>query len=124
MVVSDQAPKSDALNAILCFSVSMRCVPRLDRVTGYMDLLLLEKVVSELSRSVIALAGVGSGGACFQHHSGETKFPAQELRSHLEDLYDFAFNEMDLRAWLERASEDGMGPFDLDHCLHGGHTRE
>jgi aspyridone synthetase (hybrid polyketide synthase/nonribosomal peptide synthetase) len=53
VVVSDQAPNSHALNAILQYSVSMQCVPRLDGVERYMDLVPLEKVIFELSDVVL-----------------------------------------------------------------------
>ncbi|KAM0441837.1 hypothetical protein ACHAQK_004775 [Fusarium lateritium] len=111
VIISDQAPNSDALNAILRFSVSMRCVPRLDRVKGYMDLVPLDKVVAELSESAISLAqGQSSAPIQFTHHSGGVKVPADKLREHLSDLYDVEFEELDMRQWLDRASEAGMDP--------------
>ncbi|KAF5663828.1 polyketide synthase [Fusarium heterosporum] len=111
VVVSDQAPNSDALNAILRYSVSMRCVPRLDRVKGFMDLVPLDKVVSELSEWTVRLAqGQSTASIQFKHHSGGIKVPAHKLREHLDDLYDVKFQEVGMREWLDLASEAGMDP--------------
>ncbi|KAF4988362.1 hypothetical protein FGRMN_9809 [Fusarium graminum] len=111
VVVSDQAPNSDALNAILRYSVSMRCVPRLDRVKGFMDLVPLDKVVSELSEWAVRLAQPQSTTAIqFKHHSGGIKVPAHKLREHLDSLYNVKFQEIDMREWLDLASEAGMDP--------------
>nr|ALQ32891.1 putative polyketide synthase [Fusarium poae] len=113
VVVSDQAPNSDALNAILRFSISMRCVPRLDRVEGYMDLAPLDKVVSEMSDSVIKLAQGQSEEAAsvqFKHHSSGVKVPASKLREHLEGSYGIQFEELELRQWMDLAAEAGMDP--------------
>jgi thioester reductase-like protein len=113
VVVSDKAPNSDALNAILRFSVSMRCVPRLDRVEGYMDLAPLDKVVAELSESAINLAQGQSGDVTsvqFKHHSSGVKVPASKLREHLQVSYGVEFEELELRQWMDRAAEAGMDP--------------
>lgn len=111
VVVSDQAPNSDALNAILRYSVSMRRVPRLDRVKGYMDLLPIEKLTSELFQSALTLAtGLQNARMSFRHHSGGAKVPADQLRGHLESLYNVEFEELDMRQWLDCASDAGMDP--------------
>ncbi|KAF4963991.1 hypothetical protein FSARC_8041 [Fusarium sarcochroum] len=116
VVIGDQAPNSDALNAILRFSVSMRCVPRLDRVKGYMDLARLENVVTELSEAAINLVQGQSSTSDnavpiqFKHHSGSVKVPADKLREHLEGLYNIKFKELEMGQWIERASEAGMDP--------------
>ncbi|WZH49426.1 putative PKS-NRPS protein [Fusarium acuminatum] len=116
VVISDQAPNSDALNAILRFSISMRCVPRLDRVEGYLDLAPLGNVVAELSETAIKLAQGQSSKPDtkallqFKHHSGGVKVPADKLRAHLSDLYNVEFQELEMKSWLERASESGMDP--------------
>jgi aspyridone synthetase (hybrid polyketide synthase/nonribosomal peptide synthetase) len=113
VVVSDQAPNSDALNAILRFSISMRCVPRLDRVKGYMDLAPLDKVVAELSEAAINLAQGQSDDIAsiqFKHHSSGVKVAANKLREHLEGSYGEGFEELELRQWMDRAAEAGMDP--------------
>lgn len=116
VVISDQAPNSDALNAILRFSISMRCVPRLDRVKGYLDLAPLENVVAELSETALKLAQGQSSRPDnkallqFKHHSGGVKVPADKLREHLSSLYNVEFQELEMKSWLERASESGMDP--------------
>ncbi|CEI70300.1 unnamed protein product [Fusarium venenatum] len=113
VVVSGQAPNSDALNAILRFSISMRCVPRLDRVEGYMDLAPLDKVVAELSEAAINLAQGQSGNVAtiqFKHHSSGVKVSASKLREHLEGSYGVQFEELELRQWMDRAAVAGMDP--------------
>lgn len=113
VVVSDQAPNSDALNAILRFSISMRCVPRLDKLKGYIDLVPLDKVISELSEAAINLAKDlcdDTSSIQFKHHSSGVKVPAIKLRQHLEAMHDVQFEELELRQWMDRAAEAGMDP--------------
>ncbi|KAH7139912.1 polyketide synthase [Dactylonectria estremocensis] len=112
VVVSEQAPNSDALNAILRYSVSMRCVPRLDRVEGYLDFGRVEKIVNEIADSALQLAQAGSQGQeiRFRHHSGGAKVPVREFRAHMENIYGGAFDEVDVTEWMRRAADAGIDP--------------
>ncbi|UKZ78777.1 putative Hybrid PKS-NRPS biosynthetic cluster [Trichoderma virens FT-333] len=114
VIVSENAPNSDALNAILRYSILMRTVPRMDNVEGYLDLAQLETVVAELLESVIHL---GSGQntndsteIVYKHHSGGVKVPTGELWSHLEQVYGVTFEEVDMKEWLRRAAQAGIDP--------------
>ncbi|KAL7809312.1 polyketide synthase [Trichoderma aethiopicum] len=114
VIVSENAPNSDALNAILRYSILMQSSPRMDNVEGYLDLAQLDTVVAELCQSVIQL---GSGrttqestNILFKHHSGGVKVPARELWSHLENVYGVTFDEVEMNEWLRRAARAGIDP--------------
>ncbi|PTB61706.1 polyketide synthase [Trichoderma citrinoviride] len=114
VIVSENAPNSDALNAILRYSILMQSSPRMDNVRGYLDLAQLDTVVAELCQSVIQL---GSGQSnqestdiIFKHHSGGVKVPATELWSHLEKVYGVTFDEVEMDEWLRRAAKAGIDP--------------
>ncbi|KPM44244.1 Polyketide synthase-nonribosomal peptide synthetase [Neonectria ditissima] len=112
VVVSERAPNSDALNAILRYSVSMRCVPQLDKVEGYLDFGRVEKIVDEIADSALQLAQAGSRGQeiRFRHHSGGAKVPVREFRAHMENIYGGAFDEVDVTEWMRRAADAGIDP--------------
>ncbi|KAF4449922.1 putative polyketide synthase [Fusarium austroafricanum] len=96
VVISDQAPNPDALNAILRFS--------------------LEDVLAEVSETAIKFArgqSSASGSTAsiqFKHHSGGIKVPTSVLCEHLQSLFKTKFQELGMREWLYRASEAGMDP--------------
>ncbi|KAF7560685.1 hypothetical protein G7046_g3448 [Stylonectria norvegica] len=120
VVVSEHAPNSDALNAILRYSVSMRCVPRLDRVQGYLDFGQVESVVDEIAAAAVQLVLADGDGEeqaqkskadiRFKHHSGGVKVPIKEFRSHMENIYGGSFDEVDVVEWISRAVQEGIDP--------------
>ncbi|KAH8171057.1 AMP-binding enzyme domain-containing protein [Sarocladium implicatum] len=123
VVVGDQAPNSDALNAILRFSLSMRCVPKLARLGGYIDFGRVEVIAEEIAQAALTLAeGQETYGVQFRHHSGGVKVPAGDLGRHLENLYGGEFDDVDMAEWMVRAAEAGMDPLItayLEGILHG-----
>lgn len=115
VLVSEQAPNSDALNSILRFSVAMRCVPSLpeDRARGYLDFGQVDKVVEEMAADVLKLVGerqVVSPTIAYKHHSGGVKVPIHEFRAHMESVYGGQFDSVDLSEWIARAVDAGMDP--------------
>ncbi|OAR02827.1 hypothetical protein LLEC1_01602 [Akanthomyces lecanii] len=115
VLVSEQAPNSDALNSILRFSVAMRCVPSLpqDRARGYLDFGQVDKVVEEMAADVLRLVGEGrdaSAAVAYRHHSGGVKVPIHEFRAHMEAVYGGRFDNVDLSEWIGRAVDAGMDP--------------
>ncbi|TFA97733.1 Polyketide synthase-nonribosomal peptide synthetase [Trichoderma ghanense] len=114
VIVSENAPNSDALNAILRYSILMQSSPRMDNVVGYLDLAQLDTVVAELCQSVIQLGSrqnkQESTDIIFKHHSGGVKVPASELWSHLEKVYGVTFAEVEMDEWLRRAARAGIDP--------------
>lgn len=116
VVVSEQAPNSDALNAILRYSLSMRCVPRLARVEGFMDFGQVDSVVDDIAKAALQLAAaygqnhVAAPSIRFRHHSGGVKTPASEFRNHMENVYGGKFEEAGVTEWMDRASQAGIDP--------------
>ncbi|ATY66088.1 polyketide synthase, putative [Cordyceps militaris] len=114
-LVSDEAPNSDALNAILRYSASMRCVPSLprERARGYLDFGQVDQVVEEMVGDVLGLVAEGrdeSPGVTYKHHSGGVKVPIHEFREHMESVYGESFESVDLSKWIAQAVDAGMDP--------------
>ena len=120
VVVSEKAPNSDALNAILRYSVLMRCVPRMKKVEGFLDFGQIEDVVDEITEAAIKLAQAESkpdghdqdfvATIHFRHHSSKVKVPVSEFRSRMEAVYGGDFEEADVADWMSRAVQAGIDP--------------
>lgn len=113
VVVSENAPNSDALNAILRYSVSMRCVPQLDKVEGYLDFGKVENIVGAIAEEALKLARAGQDDVAtiqFKHHSGGIKASVREFRAHMETIYGGSFEEVDATEWMRRAADAGIDP--------------
>ncbi|KAM3505085.1 hypothetical protein MY11210_008110 [Beauveria gryllotalpidicola] len=114
-LVSEHAPNSDALNAILRYSTSMRCVPSLPEhmAQGYLDFAQVDKVVEEMVGHVLGLAEERQQegpAVVYRHHSGGVKVPIHEFREHMESVYGGRFESVDLGQWIARAVDAGMDP--------------
>lgn len=125
-LASDQAPNSDAMNAILRYSRSMHCAPRLKRAEGYMDFAPIENVVASITDAALDLAmttrqplpknPMGDASwtkwaeITFRHHSGGIKSPMGDFKAHLERVYQGTFEEVDMQEWVVRAAQHGLDP--------------
>ncbi|KAM3552779.1 hypothetical protein ARSEF4850_007222 [Beauveria asiatica] len=114
-LISEHAPNSDALNAILRYSISMRCVPSLPehRAEGYLDFGQVDKVVEEMVGQVLGLADEPQQegpAVVYRHHSGGVKVPIHEFREHMESVHGGRFESLDLGQWIVRATDAGMDP--------------
>ncbi|KAL6713051.1 hypothetical protein ACLMJK_009447 [Lecanora helva] len=129
IVVGDQAPNSDALNAILRYSLQMRAVPRFEKAEGFMDFKAVGSVGEEIAQAAIDLANrnpplstsldtneqadneSSPPAVRFSHHSGGVKIPIGEFGAHMSKLHNSAdFATLDLRTWIARALEHGIDP--------------
>lgn len=116
-LVSDQAPNSDAMNGILRYSLSMRCVPRLRRAEGFLDFAPLDTVVGQIIAAAVKLALPAAAPVSpqreavrFHHHSGGIKTPFSQFRAHMETVYGHEFDEVDMEDWLVSAAQRGLDP--------------
>ncbi|XP_014554673.1 hypothetical protein COCVIDRAFT_39421 [Bipolaris victoriae FI3] len=114
ILVGDQAPNSDSMNAILRFSLLMRCVPTIRRGRGYIDFAPVENVADELVEAALQMArreqDANSSTVLFRHHSSKTKVPVNEFAARLEELYGGHFDAVDMREWIKRATAAGIDP--------------
>ncbi|KAF3491688.1 Polyketide synthase-nonribosomal peptide synthetase [Arthroderma uncinatum] len=120
VLVSEEAEASDALNAILRYSVLMRCVPRLETVEGYIDFRKADEIAAEIMYAALELAGVGTqhrrdredsfDAIQFRHHSSGTKVLADEFRGYMEEVHRCTFEEVDIATWMSRAIKAGIDP--------------
>jgi amino acid adenylation domain-containing protein len=114
ILVGDQAPNSDSMNAILRFSLLMRCVPTIKRGHGFIDFAPVESVADELVEAALRMArreqDTSSSTVLFQHHSSKTKVPVNEFAKRLEELYGGHFDAVDMREWIKRATAAGIDP--------------
>ncbi|KAK0120184.1 polyketide synthase [Cadophora gregata] len=116
VIVSEDAPNSDALNEILRYSVLMRCIPRMKRAEGYLDFGQVDTVVDEIVGTGLQLA-LGQHedrdmGASihFRHHSGKVKTPISQFQRHMENVYGGQFEAVDVTEWMDRATQAGLDP--------------
>nr|BBJ34510.1 putative PKS-NRPS [Alternaria solani] len=114
ILVGDQAPNSDSMNAILRFSLLMRCVPTIKRGRGYIDFAPVEQVGDDLVEAALQMAAgeqdAGTSQVQFRHHSSRTKVPVNEFAARLEELYGGHFDAVDLREWIKLATAAGIDP--------------
>ncbi|RYP79598.1 hypothetical protein DL770_006599 [Monosporascus sp. CRB-9-2] len=117
IMVGEQAPNSDSMNAILRYSLLMRSVPTIKRGRGYIDFAPVEKVADELVEAALRMATGEEDADCkdqskvlFRHHSSKTKVPVNEFGSHLEKLYGGHFDAVDMREWIKLATAAGIDP--------------
>ncbi|RAK81607.1 putative polyketide synthase [Aspergillus fijiensis CBS 313.89] len=122
VVIGDQAPTSDALNAILRYSLQMKAIPRFANVEGYFDFKRVEEVARELTTAAVEMsrhrgAGPQEEGSQqqqqqvrFRHHSSGNKVAFPAMVEHMRTLYGEEFAEMEFMEWIARALEEGMDP--------------
>jgi thioester reductase-like protein len=117
VVVGEQAPNSDSMNAILRFSLSMHCVPLLKRGRGYIDFAPADGVAAGVAQAGLRMAvkeedinTAVDGHVQFKHHSSNTRVPVDGFGAHLEKVYGGRFEELPMRDWMGRASAAGIDP--------------
>lgn len=129
IMVGSQAPNSDSMNAILRYSLSMRCVPRLQNGRGFIDFTRVENVAEEVMEAALRLVAPtssenpDSSGLQFRHHSSGTKVPVNGFAARLEELYGGHFDAVEMREWIKLASAAGIDPLItayLDAVLDSG----
>nr|WCQ76531.1 ApiD [Apiospora montagnei] len=111
--VGDQAPNSDSMNAILRYSLDMKCVPRLRRSRGYIDFTSVDDIAAGIVDAILLpnkSDGSEGGGVRFQHHSSNVRVPMDGFAEHLGKVYGGEFDELPMREWMGLASKAGIDP--------------
>ncbi|KAL2810746.1 hypothetical protein BJX63DRAFT_433986 [Aspergillus granulosus] len=131
VTISDQAPSSDALNAILRYSLLMKCVPSYAKMEGYFDFKNVDDVASELASAALSLALAdqltegGAVGIRYRHHSSHIKVPMDNVKGYLEEIHGCSFEELDIQQWIRNAVNVGMDPLIatyIESLVEGGNT--
>ncbi|EFE37496.1 nonribosomal peptide synthase, putative [Trichophyton verrucosum HKI 0517] len=107
----------DVVNNLLTYSRKMKIVPRFINWTGYLDLINVKYVASDIIESVLKL-GPASSPSCtgrykleFIHEGGEIVVPIQQLGEYLgKEAGGAAFETVTLDEWVARANESGINP--------------
>ncbi|KAK1749891.1 polyketide synthetase [Echria macrotheca] len=112
VVVGTQAPNSDALNAIIRFSMLMRKTPSFSNAEGYFDFQEVTVVGSDIAAAALALATDSGerGAVSFRHHSSGLKVPVSQFRQRMEETYGGVFEEVPAKEWITAATEAGIDP--------------
>ncbi|KAI8278246.1 Transcription factor lepE [Colletotrichum sp. SAR 10_98] len=110
IVVGDQAPNSDSMNAILRYSLQMKCAPLVTRVRGYIDFKPVDDVAVGIVESALMMAQRRTGGVSFKHHSSGVKVPVDKFREHLEQEYEGKFESVEMKDWVAKAGKAGIDP--------------
>jgi amino acid adenylation domain-containing protein len=111
IVVGDQAPNSDSMNAILRFSLLMRCAPLVKHGRGYIDFKPVDEVAANIVDAALRMTWGGIGEKVqFLHSTSGVKVPLDRFRDHLEKVYGGQFEAVEMREWIGRASKAGIDP--------------
>ncbi|KAI8268135.1 Transcription factor lepE [Colletotrichum sp. SAR11_239] len=110
IVVGDQAPNSDGMNAILRYPLQMKCAPLVTRGRGYIDFKPVDDVAMGIVESALIMAQRRSGGVSFKHHSSGVKVPIDKFREHLEQEYEGKFESVEMKDWVAKAGKAGIDP--------------
>ncbi|OQD63284.1 hypothetical protein PENPOL_c010G08089 [Penicillium polonicum] len=132
VVIGDQAPASDALNAILRYSLQMKCLPTFSHVEGFFDFKKVEEVAQDLISSAITMGRAREQAKAgdevkvrFRHHSSGKKVAFAAMAKHMEETYGEEFSEMEILDWIARALDEGMDPLIstyLESLVENGET--
>ncbi|KAI8180774.1 Transcription factor lepE [Colletotrichum sp. SAR 10_86] len=110
IVVGDQAPNSDSMNAILRYSLQMKCASLVTRARGYIDFKSVDDVATGVVESALIMAQRRTGGVSFKHHSSGVKVPVDKFREHLEQEYEGKFESVEMKDWVAKAGKAGIDP--------------
>ncbi|KAF4857120.1 Hybrid PKS-NRPS synthetase lepA [Colletotrichum siamense] len=110
IVVGDQAPNSDSMNAILRYSLQMKCAPLVTRGQGYIDFKPVDDVAMGIVESALIMAQRRTAGVSFKHHSSRVKVPVDKFREHLEQDYEGKFESVEMKDWVAKAGNAGIDP--------------
>lgn len=112
VVVGTEAPDSDALNAILRYSLLVQTVPSFGNVEGYFDFKDVHEVAHEIVEDAIALRLVKGEDPSvrFRHHSSGIRVSMAQLREHMEGMHKLPFEQIPLAEWIEKALHAGIDP--------------
>ncbi|KAI8296725.1 hypothetical protein K4K59_003908 [Colletotrichum sp. SAR11_240] len=110
IVVGDQAPNSDSMNAILRYSLRMKCAPLVTRGRGYVDFKSVDDVATGIVESALIMAQPRTGGVSFKHHSSGVQVPVDKFREHLEQEYEGKFESVEMKDWVAKAGKAGIDP--------------
>ncbi|KAJ5610822.1 nonribosomal peptide synthase [Penicillium lagena] len=107
-IVGANAPATDLTNAVLQWCRLMHSVPDLSHCPGFVDLIRVETVAADILHVVLDQPSSLPGKVSYVHESGETVFPASQLKSHIESEVGVPVHEVALSVWLKEARQRGM----------------
>ncbi|KAI4721978.1 hypothetical protein E4T48_01732 [Aureobasidium sp. EXF-10727] len=112
VVVGTEAPNSDALNAILRYSLLIQTVPSFGNVEGYFDFKDVHEVAREVVEDALALRQTNDKDFAvrFRHHSSGIRVSMAQLREHMEGMHKLPFEQVPLAEWIEKALKAGIDP--------------
>ncbi|KAJ4347483.1 hypothetical protein N0V95_005404 [Ascochyta clinopodiicola] len=131
-IIGPNAPREDALNALLRFSIAQKAVPSFNNLAGYLDFAPAESVSTAIAQlatrspaqdttipkaattsfgSVVHSAPIPHAPSCIiVHHSSGVKTPIAEFGARMQALYGSAFAQLDTKTWIAEAVNGGMDP--------------
>lgn len=135
IAVGDNAPNSDALNAILRYSHLLKAVPSYENMAGYFDFKAVTEIARDISSAAIGLTtqavpgkqrtGSTNNTVRFCHHSSNVKVSMDKIQGHLTQFYNCPFERLEIRTWISKAAEAGLAPLIatyLESLLEQGKT--
>ncbi|KAM5498326.1 NRPS cluster protein [Microsporum canis] len=118
-IIGTSTSQIDVVNNLLTYSRKIKMVPRFTNWTGYLDLINVRYVASDIVESVLKLRTPTSTdryGLEYIHEGGEIVVPIQQLGEYLgKEAGGPSFKNVDLDCWVASANEHGINPLVGDY---------
>ena len=124
-LIGPDAPVTDALNALLKFSILLRSTPELGHFKGSVDYARVTVIAERMCGDILQDYQCNNiqrihmqeseerveKNVSFKHHTMSLNVPVQEFRSHLEQQEAQSFEELTVEEWIVRATQLGLSEF-------------
>lgn len=109
-VISESAPTTDVLNALLKYSALLKAIPILENVEGFIDYAPVEIIADDIFLDIINTPQPldQERRVTFVHHASGRRITPQELKKHFEEQEGSPIEELVLTEWMSRAKQLGI----------------
>ncbi|KAI0853893.1 hypothetical protein F5Y00DRAFT_269249 [Daldinia vernicosa] len=112
-VVGEGAPPTEIANTLLKYSKTLKAIPTLEKVEGFVDYAPVGDVADSIFLHVMVTPQLSDEGKWvrFIHHPSGQRIAWRKLRQHFEDQEGDAIEELSLTEWIYRAKPLGISKF-------------
>ncbi|KAI0110313.1 hypothetical protein GGR51DRAFT_569609 [Nemania sp. FL0031] len=112
-IVGEGAPPTEIANTLLKYSRTLKAIPILEKVEGFIDYAPVGDIADSILLHVMTSPERSDEGKWvrFVHHPSGQKIAWQKLRQHFEKQEGDKIEELPLAAWTYRAKPLGMSRF-------------
>jgi len=112
-VIGEGAPPTEIANTLLKYSRTLKAIPTLEKVEGFIDYAPVGDVADSICLHVMTSPQLSDEGKWvrFVHHSSGQRITWQKLRQHFEKQEGDTIEELSLTEWIYRAKPLGISRF-------------